>query len=129
MRRRLRITGEVEAAIRAELEARIVRLAVDQDEVGPDVAIAVIVPLAAERVIEIPARQGVVLRQRVDGFEQQGIEASGVRSGFLASLVTASRRKRLVYLTIRIQARKPASPAAKLPSLSSRKDEIDVYQH
>jgi hypothetical protein len=41
--------------VRAEpdkLKARIVRLAVDQDEVRPDVAIAVVAPLAAERVIE-----------------------------------------------------------------------------
>ena len=30
-----------------KLEARVVRLAVDQDEVGPDVAITVIAPLAA----------------------------------------------------------------------------------
>ena len=37
-------------------EARIVQLAVGQDEVGPDVAIAVIAPLAAERMIEIAAR-------------------------------------------------------------------------
>ena len=39
-----------------KFEARVVRLAVDQDEVGPDVAIAVIAPLAAKRVIEIAAR-------------------------------------------------------------------------
>jgi hypothetical protein len=43
--------------VRAEadkLKTGCVRLAVDQDEVGPDVAIAMIAPLAAERVIEIP---------------------------------------------------------------------------
>ena len=39
-----------------KLKARVVRLAVDQDEVGPDVAITVIAPLAAQRMIEIAAR-------------------------------------------------------------------------
>jgi hypothetical protein len=66
------------------------------------VAIPVIVPLAAERVIEIAARQRLVLRQHVDGCEQFGIEALAMASGFLASVVAA---KALVYLTIRIQAR------------------------
>jgi hypothetical protein len=47
--------------VRAEpdkLKTRIVRLAVDQDEVGADVAVAVIAPLAAERMIEIAPRNG-----------------------------------------------------------------------
>ena len=38
-----------------QLKAGRVWLAVDQDQVGPDVAIAVIAPLAAERVIEMPS--------------------------------------------------------------------------
>ena len=36
-----------------KLEAGLIRLAVDQDQVGPDVTGAVIAPLAAERQIEI----------------------------------------------------------------------------
>jgi hypothetical protein len=78
--------------VRAEpdkLQTRIVRLAVDQDEVWPDVAVAMIVPLATERMIEIAARQWFVLRQHRDGFEQGGIEALAVPCGFLASLVAA----------------------------------------
>ena len=67
-----------------KLKAGVVRLAVDQDQIRPDVAIAVIGPLAAERVIEIPPRQRLVLRQRTDGFEQIGIEAFAVSSGFFA---------------------------------------------
>ena len=47
---------------------------------GPDVVVAVIIPLAAERVIEIAVRQRFVLRQHVDGCEQQGVEALAVRS-------------------------------------------------
>jgi hypothetical protein len=41
-----------------KLKACIVRLAVDQNEVWPDVAVAVIAPLAAERMIEIAPRNG-----------------------------------------------------------------------
>ncbi len=85
-----------------KLKGRIIRLAVDQNEVGSDVAVAVIAPLAAERMIEIPSRQWLVLRQDGDGFEKQDIEALGLPSGFLAPVIAA---KRLVYLTIRIQAR------------------------
>jgi hypothetical protein len=36
-------------------------LTVDQDQVGPDVAIAVIAPLAAKQMVEITARQRLVL--------------------------------------------------------------------
>jgi hypothetical protein len=53
-------------AVRAEpdkLKGRIIRLAVDQNEIGSDVTVAVIAPLAAERMIEIPSRlQKLVLR-------------------------------------------------------------------
>ena len=40
-----------------QFEALVIRLAVDQNEIGPDVAVAVIVPFAGQWVIEIPARQ------------------------------------------------------------------------
>jgi hypothetical protein len=73
-----------------KLKAVFVRLAVNQDVVGADMAIAVIVPLAAERMIEIAAGLRLVLCQHVDGFEQQGIEAApAVASGFLASVIAA----------------------------------------
>jgi hypothetical protein len=84
-----------------KLKGHIIRLAVNQNEVGSDVAVAVIAPLAAERVIEIPSRQWLALRQDGNGFEKQGIEALGPPSGFLAPVITA----KAVYLTIRIQAR------------------------
>jgi len=64
--------SKTKLAVRAEsdkLKAFIVRLAVDQDEVRPDVAISVIAPLTTERVIEVSARQRLIVRQRVDGFE------------------------------------------------------------
>jgi hypothetical protein len=52
--------------MRAEADERktgCAGIAVDQNEIGPDVAVAVIVPLAAERVIEIPPGQRPVFRQ------------------------------------------------------------------
>jgi hypothetical protein len=48
------------------------------------VTIAVIAPLAAERVIEVPPRQRLILGQDGDGFEELGIETLPVPSGFLA---------------------------------------------
>jgi hypothetical protein len=49
-----------------ELQAGFVWLPVNQDEVGSDVAIAVIVPFAAERVIEVPPGQRLVFHQQRD---------------------------------------------------------------
>jgi hypothetical protein len=49
-----------------KLEVPLVKLAVD--------------PLAAERVIEIAARQQLVLRPHVDGFEEFGVEMFAVPS-------------------------------------------------
>ena len=40
-----------------KFEAVVIRLAVDENEIRPDVAVAVIVPFAGQWVIEIPARQ------------------------------------------------------------------------
>jgi hypothetical protein len=48
------------------------------------VAVAVIAPLAAERVIEISPRQRLVLAQRVYGLEELGIEALAVPTRFRA---------------------------------------------
>ena len=51
-----------------ELEIMVVWFPVNQNEVGPDVAIAVITPLARERVIKIATRQQCIRSQHVDGF-------------------------------------------------------------
>jgi hypothetical protein len=56
-----------------------IRLAVDQDEVRLDVAVAVIVPLATERVIEIPPGQRLVLRQQGHSFLQIGVETLAMK--------------------------------------------------
>jgi hypothetical protein len=53
-----------------EFEAIIIRLAVDQNEIRPDVAVAVIVPFAGQWVIELPARQRRVGGEQVDDIHQ-----------------------------------------------------------
>jgi hypothetical protein len=47
-----------------KIEALVIRLAVDQNEIRPDVAVAVIVPFAGQWVIEIPARQRRVVASK-----------------------------------------------------------------
>jgi hypothetical protein len=70
--RRPAAVGQARYASRAGFQAGVVGRAIDQNEVAPDVAVAVIVQFAAGQVIEVAVRQRLVLRQHVDGFEQQG---------------------------------------------------------
>ena len=49
-----------------EFEAVVIRLAVDENEIRPDVAVAVIAPFAGQWVIEIPARQRRVGGEQVN---------------------------------------------------------------
>jgi hypothetical protein len=53
-----------------KFEAVVIRLAVDENEIRPDVAVAVIAPFAGQLVIEIPARQRRVGGEQVDDFYQ-----------------------------------------------------------
>jgi len=58
-----------------EFQSGLVRLAVDQNEVGLDVAVSVIAALAAEGVIEISPGQRLDRRQYRHGFQRIGVEA------------------------------------------------------
>jgi len=49
-----------------QFEAVSVRLAVDKNEIRPDVAVTVIVPFAGQRVIEIPPRERHVGREELN---------------------------------------------------------------
>jgi len=49
-----------------KLKRGVVRLAVDQDEVASDMAVAAVSPLAGERVVAESIGQGLVGRQRDD---------------------------------------------------------------
>jgi len=62
----------------------MIRLAVDENEIRPDVAVAVIVPFDGKWVIEIPARQ-----QRVGG--EQIDDSISSASSFLACPLDFSR--------------------------------------
>jgi len=53
-----------------KFEALVIRLAVDQNEIRPDVAVAVIVPFAGQWVIEIPAWQWRVVGEQVHDLHQ-----------------------------------------------------------
>src|SRR5437016_7462567 len=70
-----------------ELQACFIWLPVNQDKVRSDVAIAVIVPLAAERAIEIPPGQRLVFRQQRDGCQQIGVKALAMPSRLLPLVV------------------------------------------
>ena len=48
-----------------QLQGARVWLAVDEDQVGLDVAVPMVVPFAAERMVDVP------LRQRLGGNEEQ----------------------------------------------------------
>ena len=52
-----------------EFKIGVIRLAIDQDEIGHDMAVAVIVPLPRQPVIEIPARPPSVGREKATGRE------------------------------------------------------------
>lgn len=70
-----------------EIKARTIRFAINQDEIRPDMAVAVIGPFATERMVEIPSRQRVIICQYRDGFQQRRIEVPTVPSGFLAAVI------------------------------------------
>lgn len=81
---------QAKLAVRAEankLKAVVIRLPIDQHQVRPDVAVAAIVPLAGERMIEVAARQLPFGRQYIDGLQQQGIEGLAMRSGLLPLVI------------------------------------------
>jgi len=66
----------------AQFEAVIIRLAVDEKEIRPDVAVAVVAPFAGQWVIEIPARQRRVGGEQVDDLHQQGVQLLAWRPDF-----------------------------------------------
>jgi hypothetical protein len=49
-----------------ELQPGVIRLAVDQDQIRPDVTIAVVFPIAAEGVVAVLLGQRLIIRQGRD---------------------------------------------------------------
>jgi hypothetical protein len=65
-------------AVRAEahqLQAQLIRLAVNEHEIRPDVAVPVVVPLSSQRVIETPARQRSVGGEEVHDLQQRRVQS------------------------------------------------------
>ena len=91
----------------------IIRLAVDQDEVRPDVAIPAIAPLASKRVIKVSPWQILIVRQNRDGFEEMSIKLSAVPPRFLAFVIAteAARVSNTPH-----SSRRAALPARRVPS-------------
>jgi len=65
-----------------EFEAVVIRLAVDENEIRSDVAVAVIAPFAGQWVIEIATRQRRVGGEQVDNPHQQGVQLLAMPPGF-----------------------------------------------
>src|SRR5207237_9109802 len=89
-------TSEAQFAVRTEahqFQIFVVRLSVDENEVRPDVAVAVILPLATKPVIEIPARQWRIGREHGQRVHQEGIELLAVPAGLLASVIALEARR------------------------------------
>ena len=57
-----------------KLKAGVVGLAIDENKVGPDVAIAMIASVARERMVEVAAGQGLIRRQQVHYVHQESIQ-------------------------------------------------------
>jgi len=70
-----------------KFEALCVRLPIDQNEIGFDVTIAKISPLAGKRVIEVAPRQHLIVRQKPYDFSQVDIEAASMPTGFLSTII------------------------------------------
>jgi hypothetical protein len=47
-----------------ELQGFVIGLAVDQNKIWPHVAVAEVSPIASERMVAIPRRQGPIANQR-----------------------------------------------------------------
>ena len=70
-----------------QIEVRRVRLSIDEHEVRPDVAVAVVGPVTGERVIEISARQLRIGLQQIDRMGEVSVERLAMPPGLLALVV------------------------------------------
>ena len=71
-----------------QVKVFLVWFTVDQDEVGPDMTIAMIGPLAAERMVDIFRRQLYIISQEVDNFHKGSIEYFPMPPCFFPFIVT-----------------------------------------
>ena len=70
-----------------EVQVFVVGFSVDEDQVGPDMAIAVVAPVAGKPVVVIPARQGRIGRNEVYYLHEDGIEGLAVSPQLFPAVV------------------------------------------
>ncbi len=63
-----------------QIKVLIAKLAVNQDKIGLDVAVAMIVPIAGKGMIAMTRRQRPVSYKQIDNFHQARIERLSVPS-------------------------------------------------
>jgi hypothetical protein len=66
-----------------DYEAGIIRLSIDQNEVGPKVAIPMITPLAGKCMIEVAMWQQLVGGKEFDNLHEEAVEPPPVPAGLL----------------------------------------------
>ena len=87
--------SEAEFAVRAEthqIEMFGVGLAVDQDQVGPDVTVPVVLPLPTERVVAMARRERPVLGEPGHDIRKLGIDGPGEAALLLAPVIPLEGR-------------------------------------
>ena len=90
MQRALDQLLQTELTVRAkpdELKVFVIGLAVDENKVRPDMAIAMVTPFACQCVIEIPAGQRRIRRQQIHHAHQQCIQLFAENPGFLPPVI------------------------------------------
>lgn len=70
-----------------QFEAFSVRLAVNEDQIGADMAVAMIVPFANQGMIDVTRWQERVGRQNVDRLLEERVEFLAEGAGFLAPII------------------------------------------
>lgn len=72
-----------------KLQGMITDLAIDENEVATQTAVAEIPPLTAERVIEETPRQRKIVGKHVNGALKQAVEVTAVDTAFFTPEVAA----------------------------------------
>src|SRR5207248_4714783 len=65
-----------------------IRLSIDQNEIGPNVAIAKVLPFAGKSMIEIAPRQQVIISQKPYGFRESSIECTPMPTRFFSPIIS-----------------------------------------
>ncbi len=70
-----------------QLQPSRIRFSAEQDKIGLDVAIPMILPIACQRMVAVLSRQRFVLRQRLQDFDQVAFQRLPMRALCLTLVV------------------------------------------